>query len=210
MEKRNAGTASQSAKGDREGDREGAHATGRGLVRGEEAAPDASAGRLRLSRCDLILTGESCKIGAKKRGCQTTQRPQRTRRRSFSKDPVTSAALISIVDDDEQVRKATENLIRSMGWEVLSFDCAVAYLASGAVGRTGLLISDVTMPSMSGIEMHAHLVAQGYAPPTIFVTAYPNPHDEAVVLANGALAYLEKPVESLVIMEKIQQIIGSP
>lgn len=123
---------------------------------------------------------------------------------------MTPAALVSIVEDDEQVRKATENLIRAMGWEVLSFDCADAFLASGEVSRTALLISDVTMPSMSGIDMHTHLIAQGYAPPTIFITGFPNPRDEAFVLANGALAYLEKPVDSAIIMAKIREVMGKP
>lgn len=97
-----------------------------------------------------------------------------------------------------------------MGWNILSFESAHAFLASGAVSRTGLLISDVTMPSMSGIEMHAHIVSQGYAPPTIFITGYPNPQDEAIVRANGAIAYLEKPVESAVILERVRQIMGEP
>ena len=79
---------------------------------------------------------------------------------------MTPGALVSIVEDDESVRKATENLIRSLGWSVLSFESAAAYLSSGAVYRTGCLISDVTMSEMTGIEMHAHLISKGCAPGT--------------------------------------------
>jgi CheY-like chemotaxis protein len=125
-------------------------------------------------------------------------------------DLVTPGALVSIVEDDESVRKATENLIRSLGWSVLSFESAAAYLSSGAVSRTGCLISDVTMSEMTGIEMHAHLISQGCAPPTLFITGFPNARDEALVLANGALAYLEKPVESQVILNWVQKLIGTP
>ena len=97
-----------------------------------------------------------------------------------------------------------------MGWAVLTFDSADAFLNSGAVSRTQCIISDVTMPGMSGIEMHAKLLSQGYAPPTIFITAYPTAWDESVALANGALAYLEKPVDSSVILEKVREAIGTP
>ncbi|MEX3940518.1 response regulator transcription factor [Paraburkholderia sp. BR10937] len=95
-----------------------------------------------------------------------------------------------------------------MGWEVLTFDSADAFLRSGAVPNTRCLISDVTMPGMSGLEMHAQLRSQGIAPPTIFITAYPTAQDETAALANGALAYLEKPVDSSVILQKVRQAVG--
>jgi FixJ family two-component response regulator len=121
---------------------------------------------------------------------------------------VTPGALVSIIEDDESVREAIESLIRSMGWAVLTFESADAFLDSGAVSTTGCIISDVTMPGTSGIDMHAKLLVQGCAPPIIFITAYPTSRDEAIVLANGALAYLEKPVDSSIIVEKVRQAIG--
>ena len=119
-------------------------------------------------------------------------------------------ALVSIIEDDESVREAIESLIRSMGWAALTFDSADAFLNSGAVSSTQCIISDVTMPGMSGIEMHAKLLSLGYAPPTIFITAYPTVWDESVAFANGALAYLEKPVDSSIIIDKVRQAIGTP
>jgi FixJ family two-component response regulator len=123
---------------------------------------------------------------------------------------VTPVALVSIIEDDESVREAIESLVRSMGWAVLTFDSADAFLNSGALSKTGCIISDVTMPGMSGIEMHAKLLMQGCAPPTIFITAFPTSRDEAIALANGALAYLEKPVDSDIIVEKVRRAIGRP
>lgn len=123
---------------------------------------------------------------------------------------MTPTVIVSIVEDDESVREAIENLIRSIGWDVASFDCADAFLQSGVARNTRLLISDVTMPGMSGIEMHAQLASRGIAPPTIFITGYPNVQDEAVALANGAIAYLEKPLDSNVILARIRQAVGKP
>jgi FixJ family two-component response regulator len=114
------------------------------------------------------------------------------------------------VEDDEFVREAIVDLIRAVGWEALSFDSAEALLDSGVARRTRCLISDVTMPGMSGIEMHAYLSATGYSPPTIFITGHPSAHDEASTLASGALAYLPKPVDSNVILAIVQQVIGTP
>jgi len=117
---------------------------------------------------------------------------------------VTPVALVSIVEDDEAMRMATASAIRSMGWEVLTFESALAFLDSGVVSQTHCLISDVSMPGMSGIEMHACLLANGYAPPTIFLTGYPSARDEAVVLANGALAYLPKPTDFDIVARNVK------
>lgn len=101
--------------------------------------------------------------------------------------------LVSIVDDDQAVRRALSNLVRSFGWEARMFDSAEAFLASGDAPQTDCLVSDIRMPGMSGIEMHEQLIAQGAAPATIFVSAYPTPALEAKVAGNGALVLLQKP-----------------
>jgi FixJ family two-component response regulator len=129
---------------------------------------------------------------------------------THASDPVTHPAIVSIVEDDESVREALENLIRAIGYEVLSFNSAHAFLDSGAVIQTRFLISDVTMKGMSGIEMHARLISQGHSPPTLFITGYPNAQDEATALANGAIAYLRKPVGSDVILASIRRVTGNP
>ncbi|CAD6533986.1 hypothetical protein LMG27952_02861 [Paraburkholderia hiiakae] len=105
------------------------------------------------------------------------------------------------------MRMATASVIRSMGWNVLTFESAAAFLGSGVIGQTHCLISDVTMPGMSGIEMLAHLVSNGCAPPTIFLTGFPTAHDEALARANGALAYLTKPADFNVMQRSVQRAL---
>ncbi|SOZ34606.1 Two component response regulator (fragment) [Cupriavidus neocaledonicus] len=76
------------------------------------------------------------------------------------------------------------------------FASAEEYLASGYIAETSCLVSDVMMAGMSGLALHERIRALGYAPPTIFITAFPGPDLEARALANGALAVLEKPVDA--------------
>jgi FixJ family two-component response regulator len=61
--------------------------------------------------------------------------------------------------------------------------------------ETACLIADVHMPTMTGVELHRHLVKIGYAIPTILVTAYPDDVDRARALNDGVVCYLRKPVE---------------
>lgn len=106
-----------------------------------------------------------------------------------------SAQIVSIVDDDEAARLATESLVRSFGWRTCLFASAEEFLQSGQIAETACLVSDIMMPGMSGVAMYDRILALGYAPPTIFITAFPTADLKAKALANGALAVLDKPVD---------------
>ncbi|MBN3759287.1 response regulator [Burkholderia sp. Ac-20365] len=103
--------------------------------------------------------------------------------------------VVSIVDDDEAARLAAGSLVRSFGRHTRLFASAQEFLLSGELAATSCLISDVMMPGMSGVEMHDRIIELGYAPPTIFITAFPSADLKANALAKGALAVLEKPID---------------
>ena len=100
--------------------------------------------------------------------------------------------LISIVDDDEPFREAMTSLMKSLGFEVAAFSSAEAFLASPRLESTSCLIADVHMPSMTGIDLHQRLVANGRTIPVILITAYPDDNVRARALAAGVICYLSK------------------
>jgi FixJ family two-component response regulator len=107
----------------------------------------------------------------------------------------TDIPLISIVDDDDKVRAATESLVRSLGFKTHTFASAESFLQSTSPRETRCLILDVQMPNMSGIELQGRLTELGFEIPIIFITAYP---DEAVrqrAMDAGAVAFLLKPFD---------------
>ena len=101
--------------------------------------------------------------------------------------------VIAIVDDNEPFRHATVSFIRSLGYAVLQFASAEAFLKSNQLDDTDCLISDVQMPGMNGIEAQSKLIAQGHHFPIIFVTAFPGMKTRAQALASGAIGFLAKP-----------------
>ena len=121
-----------------------------------------------------------------------------------------SAQVVSIVDDDESMRLALRDLLRSGGLRVETFESAEDFLRSGRIAGTSCLISDVMMPGMTGIEMHERIVELGYAPPTIFITAFPAADLKAKALANGALAVLDKPVDADAIAQWLRVALDQP
>jgi FixJ family two-component response regulator len=57
--------------------------------------------------------------------------------------------MISIVDDDMFARSATENLLISLGHDVITFASAEEFLASGQADHTSCLITDIAMPGLT-------------------------------------------------------------
>lgn len=118
--------------------------------------------------------------------------------------------VVSIVDDDHAVRRALGSLVRSLGWEARLFESAEAFLASGEAANTRCLVSDVRMSGMSGVEMHERLIAQGYAPATIFITAWPTAALQAKASSHGALVLLQKPYQASVMTYWLSRAMNTP
>jgi len=102
--------------------------------------------------------------------------------------------MIAVVDDDEGVCRATKGLLRSLGHRVSTFAAAEAFLKSGQLHETSCLITDVQMPGMSGIDLQAHLKAEGHHIPVIVMTAFPDDRVRDRAMQNGAAGFLTKPL----------------
>src|SRR4051794_28613397 len=98
---------------------------------------------------------------------------------------------ILIVDDDECMRELLQLHLRLAGYEVAAAEDAVVAGRMVLASPPDLLVVDVEMPYMSGVEFVATLVADQTVPhiPVIFLTA--TPHFEIQAAALGA-GYLEK------------------
>jgi FixJ family two-component response regulator len=101
--------------------------------------------------------------------------------------------VLSVVDDDASVRKATGRLIKSFGFTVEIFGSGEEFLLSGSLRVTSCLVLDLQMPGMSGLQLQSRLVAAGYRIPIIFITAYPDERTRAQALEAGAVDFLTKP-----------------
>ena len=105
-------------------------------------------------------------------------------------------ALISIVDDDQSFRESMHQLVMLLGYTVEAFPSAADFLASRLLPETACLVADVQMPGMTGVALHRHLVNAGYAIPTILITAYPDEVIRDLVLGDGIICFLSKPVDA--------------
>jgi FixJ family two-component response regulator len=115
--------------------------------------------------------------------------------------------VISIVDDDPSVREAVLGLVRSLGFDAVTFSSAEDFLQSDQIDETTCLITDVQMPGLSGVELQSHLISRGSAVPIIFVTASPERRIEAQVRGAGAVGFLNKPFDDQTLIACLDQAL---
>jgi FixJ family two-component response regulator len=117
-------------------------------------------------------------------------------------------SLVSVVDDDAFVREALPDLLKELGYLSQAFPSAEAFLSSSVVTDTRCLILDVSMPGMTGPELHRELIRRRQVIPVIFVTAI---GDEALrprLLAEGAVDCLFKPVSEQALIDALDTALG--
>ncbi|MCC8979028.1 response regulator [Bradyrhizobium sp. 10BB] len=118
--------------------------------------------------------------------------------------------MISIVDDDEPNREATEALVLSLGYTVATFASAEEYLQSDCAESSSCLITDLHMPGMSGADLQDRLIADGHHTPIIFVTAFYEDTTRARVLGAGAFGFLSKPFSAECLILCLDKALKSP
>jgi len=117
--------------------------------------------------------------------------------------------LITVVDDDEAIREATESLLRSVGLRAEVFASAEDFLHSAHLQDTACLIVDVRMPRMSGLELQRQLAKDHCPIPIIFVTAHGDAETRTCALRAGAVAFLDKPFSDEVLLRAVQSTLQS-
>jgi len=112
-----------------------------------------------------------------------------------------NSGLVAIVDDDESLQSALQDLIESDGLSTLCFGSAEQFLDSEARHKAVCLIADIRMPGMSGLELQAKLKAERCRIPIIFITAHGDAETRILAMRDGAVEFLTKPFDDAVLLE---------
>jgi FixJ family two-component response regulator len=117
--------------------------------------------------------------------------------------------VIAIIDDDELVRDAVQDFIRSLGYAAATHASAEDYLSSEGHWTSSCVIADIQMRGMSGLDLQAQLIAEGNSTPIIFMTAFGDEQMRRRVLKAGALAYLTKPIDHNALIHCLESALNS-
>ena len=118
-------------------------------------------------------------------------------------------ALISVIDDDESVRLATDSLLRARGYTVHTFAAASEFLRSPHLNETSCVITDVRMPGMSGVKLQSILRNQRRSVPFIFITAFPEESARVRALRDGAVCFLSKPFDAPTLIKCVEAALAA-
>jgi FixJ family two-component response regulator len=115
--------------------------------------------------------------------------------------------MVAVVDDDESIRAALIPALESIGLQAVGFDSADAFLGFDRLADVGCLVTDLKMPGVSGLELTAKLRGEGYAIPTVIMTAHGASEARSQAMAAGAIAYLDKPFDVNSLLETVRSLI---
>jgi len=114
---------------------------------------------------------------------------------------------VFVVDDDPSVRRSTERLVRSMGFDVKAFASAAEFRNRGRVEGPACLVLDVHLPDLSGLDLQRELAASGVQMPIIFITGRGSIPMSVRAMKDGAVEFLTKPVRSRDLLAAIRAAI---
>lgn len=116
--------------------------------------------------------------------------------------------MIAIVDDDQAIREAMDDLVKSCGYECRLFASAEEFLAFEPRSEIACMLVDVKMPGLSGIELQAELNKHSGRPPMIFVTSYKDERTRNMAINGGAFCFLGKPIDIAKLIGCLESALG--
>jgi two-component system, LuxR family, response regulator FixJ len=113
--------------------------------------------------------------------------------------------IVHIVDDEEPVRKSLAFMLTIDGFTVRMHESATAFLAAAPGLRNSVLITDLRMPDMSGVDLLRKLNELPNSIPSIVITGHGDVPMAVEAMKAGALDFIEKPFEDEVLIEAIKR-----
>jgi FixJ family two-component response regulator len=111
--------------------------------------------------------------------------------------------LVLIVDDDERIRTALQELLLSVGIDSACFASTRELLDSDVPDRPGCIILDVRMPGASGLDLQSYLATNGDTKPIIFLTGHGDIDMTVRAMKAGAIDFLTKPVRDQTLLDAV-------
>ena len=110
---------------------------------------------------------------------------------------------IYLIDDDAAVRDALIIFLEIYGYSVDAFVSSEAFLGDANETNDGVLVLDIRLPGMSGIELQTELRKRNIDIPVIFITGHGDEEIRASVTQEG-IDFIEKPIDHEALLKCIE------
>jgi FixJ family two-component response regulator len=119
-----------------------------------------------------------------------------------------SPKVVCLVDDDPMVLRSTDRLLVSNGFAVRSFNKGKDFIAYVASHEVQLVVLDIWMEDMTGLEVLARLCAISPQTHVIIVTGHEDSAARITAMQIGVVAFLIKPYNANQFLEMVQRALG--
>jgi len=123
--------------------------------------------------------------------------------------PVSSSALVHVIDDDEAMRDSLTFLIKTAGLNVQAYDSATSFLSHLPEIKSGCIITDVRMPGLSGIDLLHRLRERQVSLSVIVITGHGDVPLAVEAMKSGAMEFLEKPFDDDALVAAVKAALSS-
>jgi len=118
-----------------------------------------------------------------------------------------TAPAVYVVDDDDEMRRALDTLLSTIGYKTAVFSRASEFLANFKADSPGCLVLDIRMPDMSGLELQQHLNRIGSMLPVIFITGHGDIPMAVQAMKEGAFEFIQKPFRDQDLLDHINHAL---
>lgn len=114
---------------------------------------------------------------------------------------------VYVVDDDEAVRDSIRWLLEASDYKVELYDSGESFIARYDANAIAVLLLDVRMNGMSGLEVQEHLIARKADLPIIFITGHGDVPMAVNALKKGAVDFIEKPFVQASLKKQVERML---
>jgi FixJ family two-component response regulator len=117
------------------------------------------------------------------------------------------ADTVYILDDDFYVRQGLEDLLQSLGFNVVTFASVTEFLQNATSDAQGCLVLDVRLPGLSGLDLQAELKRLDIVIPIIFISGHGDIPMTVRAMRAGAVEFLTKPVREQELLDAVHSAL---
>lgn len=113
--------------------------------------------------------------------------------------------LVHIVDDEDSIRRSIGFMLKTSGYEVVTWSSGEAFLKEVRHAEEGCVLLDVRMPEIDGLEVQRLLAERGVMMPIVIMTGHGDVSIAIQAMKGGAVDFLEKPFEKAALIGAIEE-----
>ena len=126
--------------------------------------------------------------------------------------PVARGECVAVVDDEEAITDVTSAFLERLGYSTVSYTSASRFMEAfdAAPKRIDLIVADVVMPGMSGVQLVKSLRESGHDVPVLLMTGYPSVKERLQPGgSDGRISFVRKPFNGAHLAQSVRRLLSN-